>query len=114
MPEDHRSPRPVAAAGTGGIMPHRIISRSAVVALLASVAAGALSISSGAMAFGQRGGGGHFGGGGMGGGHGGGFGGSGFGGGHVGGAHFGGSHMGASVEATLVGLTSAEAIWGAS
>jgi hypothetical protein len=77
-------------------MPHRIVSRSAIIALLASVAVGALSMSSGAMAFGQRGGGGHFGGG-LGGGHGGGFGGSrmgGFGGGHLGGGHFGGSHMG--------------------
>jgi hypothetical protein len=78
-------------------MPHRIISRSAIIALLASVAVGALSMSSGAMAFGQRGGGGHLGGGGMGGGHGGGFGGShvgGFGGAHFGGGHFGGSRMG--------------------
>ena len=78
-------------------MPHRIIPRSAIIALLASVAVGALSMSSGAMAFGQRGGGGHLGGGGMGGGHGGGFGGSkvgGFGGAHFGGGHFGGSRMG--------------------
>ena len=73
-------------------MPHRIISCSAIIALLASVAVGALSMPSGAMAFGQHGGGGggggHFGGGG---GH---FGGGGFGGGHVGGGHFGGGHIG--------------------
>jgi hypothetical protein len=49
MPEDSRS-RLVAAGGTGGIMPHRFISRSAIIALLASVAVGALSMSSGAMA----------------------------------------------------------------
>jgi LTXXQ motif family protein len=92
-------------------MPHKLISCSAIMALLASVAVGALWMPSGAMAFGQHGGGGgggghfgggggHFGGGGMGGGHGGGFGGShigGFGGGHFGGGHIGGlggGHLG--------------------
>ena len=39
-------------------MPQRIISCSAIIALLASVAVGALSMPSGAMAFGQHGGGG--------------------------------------------------------
>src|SRR5215467_5394439 len=100
-PRRGRSRREVAA---GGIMPHRLISCNAIMALLASVAVGALSMPSGAMAFGQHGGGGggggHFGGGGMGGGHGGGFGGShlgGFGGGRFGGGHIGGlggSHIG--------------------
>src|SRR5215467_8919683 len=54
-PRRGRSRRAVAA---GGIMPHRIISCSAIIALLASVAVGALSMPSGAMAFGQHGGGG--------------------------------------------------------
>lgn len=79
-------------------MPHRIISGSVIIALLASATVSALSMSSGALAFGQHGGGGGGGGrfGGGGGAHGGGVGGSrlgGLGGGHFGGAHFGGGHF---------------------